>query len=285
MDTTTTPAGMQMRFRYTGGWAQKLCLTADWHFDSVYCDRKKLKEDLDEAARIGAPIFCFGDVTDEMQGKGDRRAEIRHIRPEYIVKGECYRAGIAEDVADFVAPYIDLLTVSLGNHDTGPRRHTDSSAVEMLRIILRERHGFDRMLGYRGHIQYRFEHKAGGGRTSRTGFFHHGYGGGGPVTKGVIQTNRRATYLPTADYIYTGHIHEGWIVPLKQHVVSQSGNDVARMQWHVQIPTYKEEYFVDSHDGFHIETGRPPKPIGCVWQEWRHSDSRGMRTHWDLDIV
>lgn len=40
--------------------------------------------------------------------------------------------------------------------------------------------------------------------------------------------------------------------------------DVHREGWHVQIPSYKEEY-KDGDGGYHVENGRPAKPIGAYW--------------------
>ncbi len=32
----------------------------------------------------------------------------------------------------------------------------------------------------------------------------------------------------------------------------------------MSVPTYKNDYG-DGSNGFHIEKGRPPKPMGCAW--------------------
>ncbi len=53
--------------------------------------------------------------------------------------------------------------------------------------------------------------------------YHHGYGGGGPVTKDVIQTNRRAVYLPDANIVISGHTHDRWIVPVTRNRISHIG--------------------------------------------------------------
>ena len=94
--------------------------------------------------------------------------------------------------------------------------------------------------------------------------YHHGHGGGGPVTKGVIQTNRRAVYLPDASIVATAHIHESWVLPIKRERISERGKQFHDIAWHVSVPTYRDD-FAKGGEGFHIEGGRTPKPIGCTW--------------------
>lgn len=51
--------------------------------------------------------------------------------------------------------------------------------------------------------------------------------------------------------------------------------DVHREGWHVQIPSYKEEY-KDGDGGYHVENGRPAKPIGAYWMTlYRRRGGRG----------
>jgi hypothetical protein len=93
-------------------------------------------------------------------------------------------------------------------------------------------------------------------------YWHHGHGGGGPVTKGVIQTARRSASVE-ADIFVSGHIHEAWAVENVVATLLDSGRVSLKTQTHIQLPTYKQEYAMNG--GFHIEKGRPPKPLGAYW--------------------
>ena len=93
--------------------------------------------------------------------------------------------------------------------------------------------------------------------------YSHGAGGGGPVTKGVIKTARKAVYLPDPHIVISGHIHESWKVDLMRLRLGKTGTYHDK-QTHLCIPTYKEE-FKDGYDGWHVERGAPPKPIGAYW--------------------
>jgi hypothetical protein len=95
-------------------------------------------------------------------------------------------------------------------------------------------------------------------------WYFHGSGGGGPVTRGVIQTNRQAVYVSDADIVCTGHVHESWQVAVERIKLNHKNKVEIKRQSHVKIAGYKEEYG-DGYGGWHIETGKPPKPTGAWW--------------------
>jgi hypothetical protein len=100
--------------------------------------------------------------------------------------------------------------------------------------------------------------------------YHHGFGGGGPVTRGVIQTNRQAVYLADADLVWTGHTHDTWTMPIARVKLNQDGTRIEHTrQVHFRTAGYKEEYG-DGYGGWHIERGGPPKPVGAAWLRFRY---------------
>jgi hypothetical protein len=93
--------------------------------------------------------------------------------------------------------------------------------------------------------------------------YHHGYGGGGPVTKDVIQASRKAVYLPDADIVVSGHTHDRNIFPIQRtHLNQNNGKQTLREQLHIKLGAYKDEYTAGS--GWAIERGMPPKSLGGV---------------------
>lgn len=94
-------------------------------------------------------------------------------------------------------------------------------------------------------------------------YYHHGYGGGGPVTRGVIQTARMGLYLPDADLVVSGHTHDHWTMPIARARVTDHGRVREDRQMHVRLAGYKGE-FIDG-EGWAIERGMPPKPRGAAW--------------------
>jgi hypothetical protein len=246
-----------------GDWEQWGLLTADRHLDNPHSDRKLQKHHLKQAQDRGAFVLDFGDLFCAMQGKKDRRHTKSDLMPEH--KTGHYLNALVETATDFFQPYAEnLAIIAEGNHETGVTKHTEFSLTDALVYDLRRNGSQVVRGGYRGYIVFRFFGDGeNGSRYSRTAYYHHGSGGGGAVTKGVISTNRRAVYLDT-DYVFSGHIHEGWYMPITKVKLNSKYDEVAFTQHHVQIPTYKEE-FLNQPGGFHHEKGGVPKPTGAWW--------------------
>jgi hypothetical protein len=111
-------------------------------------------------------------------------------------------------------------------------------------------------------------------RTSIKMKYFHGSGGDAPVTRGVIQTARQAVYLPDADIVLNGHNHNEYCIPIQRERLSQTGEIYQDTQWHLRTPGYKNDYGNGSV-GWAIESGMPPKPLGCVWLEFTFDSKLG----------
>lgn len=237
------------------GWEQRYLLISDVHFDSPHCDRKLLTKHLEQAKAVSAGVMCIGDWFDAMGGKNDRRASKSTTRDEDTVDN--YFDSLVYNSAKYLEPYTDnLVMLSQGNHETAILKHNETDLLERLCRELG-----CQCMGYSGWVRLLNVGKGGGGRSQKRMHFHHGSGGGGPVTKGVIQTNRRAASID-ADIYVGGHIHEAWAVENVVAKLNEKGRTYFNTQHHVQLPTYKQEY---GTSGYHIEKGRPPKPLGGYW--------------------
>lgn len=127
------------------------------------------------------------------------------------------------------------------------------------------------MGGYGGWLIFKAQHK----RNNREGLqtydtkkihYYHGSGGGGPVTANMIQHQRNSSYIEGADMIWMGHTHDWFFHTRTKHGLNKADKPENFDLDFMQTPTYKEE-FEDRHSGFHVEKGRPPKPIGGYWLE------------------
>jgi hypothetical protein len=255
------------------GWEQWYLLSSDRHWDNPHSDRKLQKIHLELARKRNAKILDFGDLFCVMQGKYDRRASKNDLRPEHQVDN--YLDAVVNTAVDWFSPYADMFAIiSEGNHESAIRRHHETDLIERLVSTLNYKNKTNIVKGlYTGYIRFRF-HKANSNmrHTPIILNYTHGYGGGGPVTRGVIQTNRKAVYLPDAQICVSGHIHESWLLSIPRERVNAKGNLYIDEQTHICLPTYKEEYL--QGENYHRERGRPPKPLGAWWLRFYYENQK-----------
>lgn len=241
---------------------------SDVHFDSVYCNRDVMRSQLDEAVKRNARINIFGDFFDAMQGRYDSRRSYPLLREEY--KRDDYFDYVVKDAVEWLLPYSHLIDICAdGNHEMSVLKHSNTNLMDRLVYGMRDKneechaiHG-----GYGGWIRYMFslstEIRKGTQRSVKVKYFH-GAGGEAPVTRGVIQTNRQAVYLPDADVVINGHSHNSYYVPIVRERIGNKGRLFMDIQHHIRIPGYMQSYG-DGTTGWDVERGGVPKPIGAFW--------------------
>lgn len=250
------------------GWEQWFLLSSDRHHDSPDCNRELEIEHLEECKKRKAMVIDCGDVFDAMQGKYDPRRTYKDIRPEYLqkmIEGSDYLDVIVNDAIDFYSKYAgSFLLMGRGNHETATKQHNDTDLIDRLVSGINTKARSKIYSGYYGGwVRFQFAIQGTQCESINLKYFH-GAGGGGPVTKGVIQSNRQAVFLPDADIVVNGHIHESWVLAIPRERLSDAGVVYQDLQYHVRTATYKNDYG-DGSGGWHIETGKPPKPRGAVW--------------------
>ena len=256
----------------TVGWERWLLLRSDAHHDHTECRWDVEKRHLDEAIQRDAGILDAGDLFCAMQGKWDPRSDRSALRQEY--QAGQYLDTLVNEAVRFYGPYArNWVNMSPGNHETAIRKRHETCLTERLVTRLNSEHGgaIEKM-PYSCWVQFRVC-IAGTTKSWTINLYQfHGSGGGGPVTRGVIGTNRRAVYLADADVVWTGHTHDMWLVPIVRERLTQQGTPTRATQYHITTPGYKDEF--SPGDGWHIETGKPPKPIGAMWMRVFFSVSR-----------
>lgn len=237
-----------------------ILFTADRHWDNPKSDWKMQKKHLDWAVEREALIVDVGDLFCAMQGKGDPRASKGDIRPEHMTAK--YLNALSDTSAQFFKPYAkNFVALFQGNHETAVIKNREYDLTERLAHDL-QREGSDvQKMGYSGYVIVSLRRGKNQDSRSFVVYCEHGSGGGGPVTKGVIQTNRRGVFVRDADVLVSAHIHEAWMLEVMRERLGNNYEPILERQIHLQLPTYKEEYL--AHSGFHIEKGRPPKPMGA----------------------
>lgn len=256
---------MTIRMKRRAGVCATFLLISDVHLDSLHCDQVLLKRHLDEARKRGAYILIGGDLCDAMQGRNDRRGSKGAVRPE--LNRDDYFDALVEYVVAFLKPYADLIVmIGDGSHETAVLKHGEK---DLTKAIAREL-GVTYM-GYSAYVEFFFSV----GKSdvwSIDMVYHHGSGGGGVITKGQIGNTRRSMAFD-AGLFWTGHVHEHLHSKNVKAYLARTGDGrrkvKKRTENHIITPGYKEEFSMEG--GFHIEKGRPPKPLGGMWLTFRET--------------
>jgi hypothetical protein len=252
-----------VRFDVVGGFEWSCLLRSDAHHDNPHCDQKLEREHLQQAKDRNAGIIDAGDLCCVMQGKWDKRADKTALRPEHQTAN--YFDSIVNTAADFYEPFAkNFIVMGEGNHESAVRKRHETDLVTRIVERLNTRTGSNiQRGGYSFWVRFMFTISK-THRTSRLLHGFHGTGGGGPVTRGVIQTNRMAVFHPDPDVILTGHTHDQWIVPIARQRISDSGVPFHDEQVHVRTPGYKDGWG-DGYGGWETEKMLGPKPKGAAW--------------------
>jgi|GEM_PF-401676 len=251
----------------SSAWEQYFLLVSDAHIDNAHSDRSMFDRHMRQCRERGGKWLSNGDFLCLMQGKYDLRSDTSACRPEHQ-QGR-YLDAVINTTADYVAPHADMaLLFAPGNHEQAIRKRHETDMNERLVEALRHRRPADCQAyagKYANWVRFLVRNKS---RRQLVGgsvvmYMHHGYGGGGPVTRGTIQTSRMAVYLPDADIIWTGHTHDEWIMPIQRARLSPHGRPYLDRVTHVRSPGYKDEF--SEQAGWAVEKGMPPKPKGALW--------------------
>jgi hypothetical protein len=244
-------------------------LSSDQHWDNPDCNRDMFERHLKEAKDKDAKVFIFGDFFCAMQGKYDKRADKSKIRPEHQTSR--YLDSLVETATDWLMPYREQIAlIGLGNHETAILKNHETDLIERLVERLNITKSDHKVFsgGYGGWVRFLL-HRSNTSVNAVNLKYYHGSGGGGPVTKGVIQSQRQAVFLPDANIVVSGHVHEQYLMCYTRERLTRTGEIKIEDQWHVRTPTYKDEY-KDGFSGWHIETGKPPKPLGAWWIKFEY---------------
>ena len=251
-------------------WEQWVLLRSDVHHDNPKCKQDMERRHLDEALEYDAPIIDNGDLFCAMQGRWDKRADKSALRPEH--QGSNYFDLLVDTAAKFYEPYKNQFAVmGRGNHETAITKAHETDLTDRLASRMRANGSSVEASGYGGWVIFRFVDatlKAKGhpkcNKDSATLYHYHGTGGGGPVTRGTIQTNRIAVMTPDANIVLTGHTHDEWTVTIPRQRITSHGKIYQDEQLHVRAPGYKDAWG-DGSGGWEVERMLGPKALGSAW--------------------
>ena len=254
-------------------------LSSDWHWDSVKCDRDRLAADLDKARSLNAAVLSIGDQFDAMGGKYDPRSNGKwDVRPEFQ-RGNYYD-DIVTQCAEWLEPWREQMALfTPGNHETAVRKRMETCLTTRLVERLRLRGSKVRQGGYAGWVLFRGEASKSNKALYRL-WYHHGYGGGGPVTRGVIDFSRYLVDVD-ADCVVAGHVHQRTLIEATRQRLSPCGLPKISPMHLVRSAAYKQECLTD---GWAVEKGMSSRPLGGWWMLLRwNKDHTAIRASFHDD--
>lgn len=256
-------------------WQQSFLLASDRHWDNPKSNWEMQKRHLDEMIDRDAYLIDNGDFFCAMQGKYDKRSDKSSVRD--IHQFGNYLDRVVDTAADWFDPWKDrFILTGVGNHESSILKNHETHLTQRFVGQLNSRGAKIICGGFSGFIRFSFRINNPSGASEYRNVvlrYDHGYGGGGPVTRDMIQHQRRQVYLPDADIIMTGHTHDQWSYWCSRLRLNQSGKIFHDEVLHIKTPTYKEE-FGSGHGGWHSETGKPPKPVGAYWLNFRYRNDK-----------
>lgn len=265
-------ATVEVKLSLAPGESQWILLSSDRHWDNPKSDRKMQKKHLEEAKSRGAGVVDLGDLFCAMQGKYDPRSSKKDVLPEHNTND--YIDAIVSGASEFLSPYAEhIISIGQGNHETSILNRLETDLTTRLVKDLNTSNGTTiHRGGYSGWVFFRIKTHGKEIITKKLHYFH-GSGGDSPSTKGAGLATKMAVYLPDADIVATGHSHNEWQLPLARARVTNHGRVYHDEQYHIKVPSYKEEYR-DGYSGWAVERGSNPKPVGAIWLRfYRNGDT------------
>jgi hypothetical protein len=240
----------------THGREQWALVMSDLHWDHPKCRLDILKSHCDEALKRKAPIFSFGDHYCCMQGKGDLRSAKGDVRPEHMTDN--YLDSLVETCAEWFSPYKNnLALIGPGNHEKSVRDRHETDLVGRTCERLRTMGGITRSCGYVGFVSF-IQRQCRG----RVMAYHHGWGGGAGVGKGVSHFTKWSSDQ-YADIYVTGHIHEKTFHRGQRLELNQNADIVSVPVYFLRMGSYKSDF--NPIGGYAESKGHFDKPLGGWW--------------------
>lgn len=226
-------------------------LLSDLHIGASDLSYRFLQDELREAQAYNDRILINGDVFDAIF-PGDRKRFVSGVAHSRIAHRRDQVNAIIDMAMEILSPYADLIDmIGVGNHDTAVEKYHNTDPVlllirELERTLPKKSGHQIHYGGYCGFVRYNFQPVTNGdsraaGQRLFDIFYHHGAGGAAPVTKGMIDANRKQWII--ANVRWQGHKHNRWAA---QTTLMQCPRDGDRPQilpvWDIFTGSYYETY-------------------------------------------
>lgn len=226
-----------------------LRLMSDLHIGAAHVDYSLIKKEIADAVEKNDRIAVNGDVLDLILPKDHKRYSPTALHPRVADRSDVVNASV-DWAVEILSPAAHLINmIGVGNHETAVEKYhaTDVTRllIDKLEAIAMKRGPMHVIHygGYTGFIDYRLRSSVrdkGGYRF--VVYYHHGSGGNAPVTRGLIDFNRKDTWVD-ADLIWMGHKHQRLTVAVEKIRCPLQGDEPdVRDVRHVMTGAYFKTY-------------------------------------------
>lgn len=244
-------------------------LMSDLHLGSPAADEARIVADLDKAASVNARILINGDVFDSI-GPKDKRYESNTLVPSIQGKKDLAKAVVSH-AYELLAPFAANIDVmGIGNHEESWIKYGYFDPVAALIEKLNASHRKAKIVhgSFWGYINTKFY--VGREKARHKLLYYHGSGGDSPVTKGLIDFNRKGRNW-YYDLLTFGHKHNLTCSVENILDVNDRGRMIERHQLNLQTGSYYRNYKQIERDGDPLDYGyaaskaHSPKPLGGIF--------------------
>ena len=139
-------------------------------------------------------------------------------------------------------------------------------------------------MGYVGFVRFLFSRGGGAtgkaGSTQRVMFFHHGAGGGGEITQGIMRAQRQSAWVGDADIFVAGHIHSQWSTWVERLRLSEKG--VVYRDTVLHLACRRSKTSTTWRAASMWRRGAHLGHKGAYWLEFRHDAAEHGRVCFDV---
>jgi len=220
-------------------------------------DHDAIAAELKEAHTNGDRINVNGDVFDCILPKDHKRFNPDVLHPHLQGRRDVLDAAL-EMAVDIYGPYADQIdVVGIGNHESAVEKYHSTDMIARFIRHLNRKGGKVKYGGYGGFIDYRMKRKNHGVRLVI--YYHHGGGGSAPVTKGMIDFNRKGTWVDS-DVVWLGHKHNKIVdtTPLRMRCPKDGDQAIFDQQVFVMTGGYMDNYSGQTHEDVMAHGRRAP---------------------------
>jgi len=239
-----------------GGKSQGFSLMSDLHIGANNVDYERIKRDVNRMVELGDRGLINGDLLDLIVASDKKRFSPDCLHPRLQGRRDIVNAAINWAV-EILAPAADLIDmIGIGNHETYIEKYSSFDPTQVLIYELQKHRKNKNHLihygGYTGFLDYRIRDKddRNHGGLRYVIYYHHGSGAYAPVTKGLIDFNRKDTFID-ADLIWLGHKHNRLVVGVEKLSCPREGHE----------PKVKEVKHVMTGAYFHTYRGQTQRSV------------------------